>query len=107
MAEVGHLLGFVDLEMAFWPVAATGALTSLVTEPALGEALAVHLETVDFGTFATRMVLAARREVEFIDGSAHFLRRAAVVLVDEHVEEVAMHAGTCILLDFVVGDEMQ
>lgn len=43
MAEVGHLLGLIDLEVAFWFVAAAGALTSLVTEPALGEALAVHL----------------------------------------------------------------
>lgn len=107
MTEVGHLLGLVDLEVAFRFVAAAGALASLVAEPALGEALAVHLETVDFGALAARVVLATRREVEFVDGSTHVLRRAAVVLLDEHVEEVAMHAGACVLLDFVVGDEVQ
>ena len=107
MPEVGHLLRLVDLEVAFRFVAAAGALASLVAEPALGEALAVHLEAVDFGALAARVALAARGEVEFVDGAAHVLRRAAVVLVDEHVEEVAMDAGAGVLLDFVVGDEMQ
>lgn len=107
MAKVGHLLGFVDLEVAFWFVAAAGALASLVAEPALGEALAVHLETVDFGALAAWVILAARGKVEFIDGTDDVVRRAAVVLVDEHVKEVAMGARVGVLLYFVVGDEME
>lgn len=43
MAEIGYLLGFVDLGMTFWPVAAAGALTPLVAESTFGEALTVHL----------------------------------------------------------------
>lgn len=53
------------------------------------------------------MVLAARRKVELVDSTAHFMIRTAVVLVDEHVEEVSMHAGPLALLDFIVWDEMQ
>jgi hypothetical protein len=61
VAVVGHLLRLVDVQLVVWCIAATRALTPLITHPPLGETLAVHLQTVDLRTLASRSLLLAGR----------------------------------------------
>jgi hypothetical protein len=63
VSEVGQLLGLVDLELAVFVVAAIVALALLIAEAAFGEALAVHLQAVDFGALAALEWLLAWGEV--------------------------------------------
>ena len=62
-------------------IAAEVALAALVAKPALGEALAVHFEAVDFAALAA-LELLARGEVELRDGA----------------QEVAVVRGVCALV---------
>ena len=81
MPEVGYLLRLVDLQAAMLLIAAEVALAALVAKPALGEALAVHFEAVDFAALAA-LELLARGEVELRDGA----------------QEVAVVRGVCALV---------
>lgn len=83
MSEIGHLLRLVDLELAVRLVAAADALTPLIAEPSLREALAVHLQAVDLGALAAWVVLVAGGEIQ-LRNSAHYalLVGPAVVFVD-------------------------
>lgn len=88
VSEVGHLLRLVDLELAVGLVAATHAQTLLVAEPSLGEALTVHLETVDLGALAAGMGQLPRREIEGGDGSQDVVVLGKLGFVDQQVEQV-------------------
>lgn len=69
VAEVGHLLGLVDLELAANFVAAADAEAFLIAESSLGEALTVHFEAVNFAALAALRGLMAGRQVEAANGA--------------------------------------
>ena len=50
----------MNLKSAFLLVTAIEALAFFVADPSLGEALAVHLEAVDFGALAALLVALSR-----------------------------------------------
>jgi hypothetical protein len=90
MSIVGHLLRLVDVELAVSLVAAGIAFALLIAESALGETLAVHLEAIDFGALAARVVLAARGKIEFRDSAQNILVvLPREVLVQEFVEKIS------------------
>jgi hypothetical protein len=109
MPKVCQLLSLVDLQPALLLVAAVVALASLVAEPPLGEALAVHFETVYFGALATGMGVLARREVHVRNGAQDVLVIGKLVgLLDELVEEILMGAESVgPLLELLFGDEFE
>jgi hypothetical protein len=87
---VGHLLRLVDVELAAILVAAGIAVALLIAESALREALAVHLEAINFGALATRVVLAAGRQVQLRDSAQNILVvLPGEVLLQQFVEKIS------------------
>lgn len=110
MSEVCHLLCLVDVQLVSRSIAATDAFAALVADSTFREAFAIHLQTVDFGTFTTGMCLLPRGKVQLRDGS-HDLLFFCVwsFLVDEkQVEEIP---GVCecdaVFLELVIGNEFE
>lgn len=58
MSEIGHLSSFINRYFIFQLVTARDAFTALAADLPLGEALTVHLQTVNFGAFAALICLS-------------------------------------------------
>lgn len=103
------MLGLVNLKSAFLLVTAIEALAFFVADPSLGEALAVHLEAVDFGAFAALLVALSRRQVHLGDGADEvFVAWGLVVFFDELVEEVFVESHFALIaVEFMLGDEFE
>ena len=110
MSEVCHLLRLVDVQLVSGSIAATGAFAALVADATFGEAFAIHLQTVDFRTFATGMRLLPRGKVQLRDGSHDllFFCIGSFLVNEKQVEEIS---GVCecdaVFLDLVIGNEFE